>query len=221
MVAAVPVGMRIHDLAKMNIEGGSHDQIKYLASDFHRRRCRAHGRKLHTWHNPVRLRGVIGGTHRHGRQGGRSCRRQRDDLVALPGADAAGDRGVQEADRDRRRWGSGHLDFRRPAAGDGGSTLALAPIRLHPHRLQHDPVAGLRRLPRAARRLHEKGRLQDRGRGRLRQFHDVQGAHLRHSYRRQRAYPLSAQRFGRGCGQQEAVRRQARQGAEVPRDLGG
>ena len=46
---------------------------------------------------------------------------------------------------------AGYLDLRRAAAGDGGSAVALAPVRLHPHRFQHDPVAGVRRLPRAAR----------------------------------------------------------------------
>ena len=46
---------------------------------------------------------------------------------------------------------AGHLDLRRTAAGDGGSAVALAAVRLHPHRFQHDPVAGVGRISRAAR----------------------------------------------------------------------
>ena len=57
--------------------------------------------------------------------------------------------------------------------------------------------------------------------GRLCQLHDLQGPDLRRSDRRQRAHPISAQGPDGGSRQQEAFRRQARQGAEIPRDLGG
>ena len=86
---------------------------------------------------------------------------------------------------------------------------------------EHDPVARIGRAARAARRVHEEGEFQDRRGRRLCQLHDLQGQHLRHHHRRQRAHPLSAQGPGRGSGQPEAVRRQARQEAGVPADLGG
>ena len=116
--------------------------------------------------------------------------------------------------------GAGHLDLRRAAAGDGGGAVALAAVRLHPYRFQHDPVARLGRLSRAARRIHQEIRLQIRRRRRLRQLHEIRRAHLRRADRRQRAHPVHAQGSDRQSGQQEALRRQVRHGAEGAGDLG-
>ena len=52
-------------------------------------------------------------------------------------------------------------------------------------------------------------------------LHDLQGQHLRHHHRRQRAHPIRAQGPGRRPRQPEAVRGQARQEARLPADLGG
>ena len=221
MVDAYHVGMRIHDLAKMNIEGGSHDQIQYFAADIHRRRCRAHGRKFHARHNaPLAFAATM-------------------EERTVAAAKAAG-----AADVSGMIW-SPYLvpmqpviaEFKKQTGIGVGAVQDIsifdAPQRAMAEALSRSPQFDFihidsNMIPSLASAGYlepldeymKKADFKIDAVGRLRELHDLQGPDLRHSDRRQRAHPVCAQGPDRGPRQQEAVRRQVRQGAEVSRRPG-